>query len=166
MHGLYRDFRKELQPVFDFISERYNNDGDVVRALFARLKGHGRIDTQTDGLYSPLKCHRIHIPIITNGQVVFTIGGEEKGLGEGEMWEINNATLHAVDNHNDADRIHLIIDWVPNSTVRPEDKRPPPAPKKAAATAIPRYQGRIVGRNEPCPCHSGKKFKQCHGAPK
>jgi uncharacterized protein len=22
-----------------------------------------------------------------------------------------------------------------------------------------------VGRNEPCPCGSGKKFKQCHGAP-
>jgi hypothetical protein len=130
-----------------------------VRALFARIKGHGRIDTQTDGLYSLLKGHRIHIPIITNGQVVFTIGGEEKGLGEGEMWEVNNAKLHAVDNHNDADRIHLIIDWGPNSTVRPEDKRPPSArasaPIKAAATAIPRYQGRIVGRNEPC-----------HGAPK
>jgi preprotein translocase subunit SecA len=22
---------------------------------------------------------------------------------------------------------------------------------------------RKVGRNEPCPCGSGKKFKQCHG---
>jgi preprotein translocase subunit SecA len=21
-----------------------------------------------------------------------------------------------------------------------------------------------VGRNEPCPCGSGKKFKHCHGA--
>jgi preprotein translocase subunit SecA len=25
-------------------------------------------------------------------------------------------------------------------------------------------EGRKVGRNEPCPCGSGKKFKQCHGA--
>jgi preprotein translocase subunit SecA len=23
--------------------------------------------------------------------------------------------------------------------------------------------GRKVGRNDPCPCGSGKKFKQCHG---
>ncbi|MCF8005647.1 MAG: SEC-C domain-containing protein, partial [Chromatiaceae bacterium] len=23
--------------------------------------------------------------------------------------------------------------------------------------------GRKVGRNGPCPCGSGKKFKQCHG---
>ncbi|RYZ10379.1 MAG: hypothetical protein EOO73_01750 [Myxococcales bacterium] len=22
----------------------------------------------------------------------------------------------------------------------------------------------VVGRNEPCPCGSGKKFKKCHGA--
>lgn len=22
-----------------------------------------------------------------------------------------------------------------------------------------------VGRNEPCPCGSGKKYKQCHGSP-
>jgi len=26
------------------------------------------------------------------------------------------------------------------------------------------YQGRKVGRNELCPCGSGKKFKYCHGA--
>jgi uncharacterized protein YecA (UPF0149 family) len=22
----------------------------------------------------------------------------------------------------------------------------------------------VVGRNEPCPCGSGKKYKKCHGA--
>jgi len=26
--------------------------------------------------------------------------------------------------------------------------------------AIPSFK---VGRNEPCPCGSGKKYKQCHG---
>ncbi|CAM9519216.1 unnamed protein product, partial [Phaeothamnion confervicola] len=25
-----------------------------------------------------------------------------------------------------------------------------------------RYTGK-VGRNDPCPCGSGKKYKQCHG---
>ena len=29
--------------------------------------------------------------------------------------------------------------------------------------AIPRTWGK-VGRNEPCPCGSGKKYKHCHGA--
>jgi preprotein translocase subunit SecA len=33
------------------------------------------------------------------------------------------------------------------------------APRRAASATMP-----AVGRNEPCPCGSGKKFKQCHGA--
>ena len=34
--------------------------------------------------------------------------------------------------------------------------------KEAVATPYVR-EGRKVGRNEPCPCGSGKKYKQCHG---
>ena len=25
------------------------------------------------------------------------------------------------------------------------------------------HQGLKIGRNDPCPCGSGKKYKQCHG---
>ena len=113
-----------------------------------------------------MKCHRIHVPIITNDEVVFSVGGEELNMREGEMWEINNATLHAVENRSEQDRIHLIVDWVPNSTVRPEDKRPPAPPKPLRIGNAPTFEGRTVGRNEPCPCNSGKKFKHCHGAPR
>jgi preprotein translocase subunit SecA len=30
------------------------------------------------------------------------------------------------------------------------------------AEPSPEFRG--VGRNDPCPCGSGKKFKKCHGA--
>lgn len=34
----------------------------------------------------------------------------------------------------------------------------------AAAAALAAQTGeRKVGRNDPCPCGSGKKYKQCHG---
>ncbi|HSS66444.1 MAG TPA: SEC-C metal-binding domain-containing protein, partial [Gammaproteobacteria bacterium] len=60
---------------------------------------------------------------------------------------------------------------------RPEvAERAPPGPaaapqplgaSRSAAEEEPRMpfvrQGRKVGRNEPCPCGSGKKYKQCHG---
>jgi preprotein translocase subunit SecA len=36
-----------------------------------------------------------------------------------------------------------------------------PSPMPRATGANP-YEG--VGRNDPCPCGSGKKFKKCHGA--
>jgi preprotein translocase subunit SecA len=42
----------------------------------------------------------------------------------------------------------------------PGEELPPPAP--AAAEPFVR-ETRKVGRNEPCPCGSGKKYKQCHG---
>jgi preprotein translocase subunit SecA len=35
----------------------------------------------------------------------------------------------------------------------------------AAVPVAPFVRGeRKVGRNEPCPCGSGRKFKHCHGA--
>ena len=34
----------------------------------------------------------------------------------------------------------------------------------AASNGAPRATGQKVGRNEPCPCGSGKKYKACHGA--
>jgi preprotein translocase subunit SecA len=37
------------------------------------------------------------------------------------------------------------------------------AQKTATAKPVVR-EGQKVGRNEPCPCGSGKKYKQCHGA--
>ena len=37
-----------------------------------------------------------------------------------------------------------------------------PPPQQEDHTPYVR-EGRKIGRNEPCPCGSGKKFKQCHG---
>jgi preprotein translocase subunit SecA len=39
---------------------------------------------------------------------------------------------------------------------------PPSAPPGVGAAVANPYAG--VGRNDPCPCGSGKKFKKCHGA--
>jgi preprotein translocase subunit SecA len=45
----------------------------------------------------------------------------------------------------------------PTSSSRPQG--PPPPPRQQPAKAEVK-----VGRNDPCPCGSGKKFKNCHGA--
>jgi preprotein translocase subunit SecA len=39
---------------------------------------------------------------------------------------------------------------------------PPPASEETAGTFV--RSDRKIGRNEPCPCGSGKKYKNCHGA--
>jgi len=38
----------------------------------------------------------------------------------------------------------------------------PASEDRAASQPIRRF-GQKIGRNDPCPCGSGKKFKQCHG---
>ncbi|WP_026223741.1 preprotein translocase subunit SecA [Methylosarcina fibrata] len=44
-----------------------------------------------------------------------------------------------------------------------EEPMPPgPAREEPAAQPFVRY-GNKIGRNDPCPCGSGKKYKQCHG---
>jgi preprotein translocase subunit SecA len=44
-----------------------------------------------------------------------------------------------------------------------------PGPRGPSAPGLPLQAPFVrgdkkVGRNEPCPCGSGKKFKQCHGS--
>ena len=47
----------------------------------------------------------------------------------------------------------------------PEQAAGPVSRQPAAAPQAPFVRGdRKVGRNEPCPCGSGKKYKHCHGA--
>jgi preprotein translocase subunit SecA len=40
----------------------------------------------------------------------------------------------------------------------------PPRPQPRVAVQPVRREGPKVGRNDPCPCGSGQKFKKCHGA--
>jgi preprotein translocase subunit SecA len=57
--------------------------------------------------------------------------------------------------------------------VRPEDVATPQAKPKATAAAAPAARAPFrrpqslnfagVGRNDICPCGSGKRFKNCHG---
>jgi preprotein translocase subunit SecA len=52
-----------------------------------------------------------------------------------------------------------------NPAAEPEELLAPTASRAAAVAADEHntYLGMKVGRNDPCPCGSGKKFKQCHG---
>ncbi|MDD9892278.1 MAG: SEC-C metal-binding domain-containing protein, partial [Gammaproteobacteria bacterium] len=44
-------------------------------------------------------------------------------------------------------------------------QRPPQRQQAPRKPATVQRQMPKVGRNDPCPCGSGKKYKQCHGKP-
>lgn len=57
---------------------------------------------------------RLHIPIITNPDVVFILDNKRLIMNEGECWYINANFTHSVANNGFEDRIHLVIDGIRN----------------------------------------------------
>lgn len=55
---------------------------------------------------------RIHIPVITNPEVVFTCGGESVHMAAGECWVFDSFLLHTVRNKGSEQRVHLVLDTV------------------------------------------------------
>ena len=43
------------------------------------------------------------------------------------------------------------------------DGQRPPVGEETASSPVPMREGPKVGRNDPCPCGSGRKYKHCHG---
>ncbi len=82
--------------------------------MLVKLPAGKNIDKHFDGGSYLSVAKRHHIPIITNNKVWFTIDGEKKHLAEGEIWEIDNTKEHEVQNLGDKDRVHLIVDIIPN----------------------------------------------------
>jgi preprotein translocase subunit SecA len=66
----------------------------------------------------------------------------------------------AEDLESRAERIANVTYTAPTETGEVESKLDETT---ARAAALPAVAGRRVGRNDPCPCGSGKKYKQCHG---
>jgi hypothetical protein len=86
--------------------------GYFIRANLVRLKSGGEITAHTDGNFSLVHSHRIHLPIMTNDEVWFTVGSKTINIREGELYEINNRRTHSVKNAGSEDRVHLIMDYV------------------------------------------------------
>ena len=111
---LYVEFEKQLRPVIRHIANFYQDNGFVLRILLAKLRAGGKIEEHVDTGFSLLTVHRIHVPLITNDDTVFHVGGEETRMRAGEFWEIDNSRKHAVENDGVDDRVHMIVDWMPN----------------------------------------------------
>jgi hypothetical protein len=61
---------------------------------------------------------RLHIPILTNPDVEFILGGERVEMRPGECWYMDFNLPHSVVNNGATDRIHLVVDGHVNDWVR------------------------------------------------
>lgn len=129
-HPALKEYAALLEPLQAHIVSYYgksmrqkkviarNGPGYFIRIVLLRLNPHSHISEHVDDGYSLIRCHRIHVPIITSDDCVFRVGESSKYMRTGEMWEINNRHIHAVANDGDDARVHLVFDFVqPGETV-------------------------------------------------
>lgn len=106
---------KLVEPIVKDLENIHN--GKMGRVIFPKLSANKDIPAHIDGGDYLDVVRRHHIPIITNDNVFFRVGDETINMAEGECWEINNMKTHEVNNKSSEDRVHLLIDIIPNEYI-------------------------------------------------
>ena len=85
--------------------------GEVLsRSRFMRLNAGCEVGLHVDFNYHWYSRVRIHIPIVTDPNVIFHCGAGHLHMGAGECWIFDSWRRHRVVNGSTEDRIHLVID--------------------------------------------------------
>lgn len=114
--SIFHEHHERFSPYIDEVILAAITHVGIVKtkqAMFTKLKANTLIPRHRDRGPLTAKTHRIHIPIITNTECIFSVGDEYKNLGPGQIWIIDNVNrYHSVENNGENDRIHLIIDAI------------------------------------------------------
>jgi len=122
------------------------------------------IDDEIDDEFLTLEIFDGHIgnspPAVENGKIVSMDIGEECIIADSNEADfISN--IDKWDN-NAQKRINQFIELTPDMDTN--QTRTMGVSTGFFEKVKPNYANQKVGRNKPCPCGSGKKFKYCHGA--
>jgi hypothetical protein len=110
LHENYERFSAYVDEAI-LATKQYLGEVKAKQAMLTRLKAGAAIPRHKDEGPLTAKTHRIHVPVITNTECVFTVGSESKSLEAGHIWVIDNVNrYHSVENKGTASRVHLIID--------------------------------------------------------
>jgi hypothetical protein len=109
---LWAEWKHLLEPVMQSATADYGYArGMYPRVMLARMAAGGVIQPHRDANPAAKWPHKIHVPIVTNDQVIFRVEGAQYVMPEGEAVEVNNMGVHAVENGGQTDRIHLIFEY-------------------------------------------------------
>lgn len=108
--------RELVSPIIKSLESIHN--GKVGKCLFIKLPANKSVGEHTDKMDYLGAVRRHHIAITTNEDVTFFVNKESKNMKVGECWEINNSLPHSVENNGSTDRIHLLLDILPNQFIK------------------------------------------------
>lgn len=104
--------KNQLRQIYDILEDKF--DGKIVRCEVINMSANSRIRDHKDRSDVLYYSRRFHIPLKTNSLCFFTVNNETVNMLEGNLYEINNIKWHNVENKSSENRIHLIIDVMPN----------------------------------------------------
>ncbi|MBU2881399.1 aspartyl/asparaginyl beta-hydroxylase domain-containing protein [Psychrosphaera sp. B3R10] len=82
----------------------------VGRSRLMRLEAGAEVPLHSDINYHWYDRVRIHIPIVTDEQVIFYCGDKQVHMAEGDAWIFDSWKNHRVVNASDKTRVHLVVD--------------------------------------------------------
>lgn len=113
---LDKDMYDLVYPIIKELEDRMV--GQSARVLLIKLNANSKVFIHKDSGDYLSSVRRFHIPILTNENVFYTVGGEEIHMEEAKCYEINNMKMHSVNNESEFDRVHLLIDIMPESETK------------------------------------------------
>ena len=126
-------FEKPIRPVLAIAADFFDGSpegqalaqkhgvGYFVRARLLRILHAAMLDSAADTSYSETHAHRLHVPLISNNRVEFTVGEETLCLPAGEIYEINNVRARRIANASAKPCVHLVLEYVRKGEVPPQD---------------------------------------------
>ena len=107
---------KAIKELLDIYNElEYYYEGKIIRCEIVKMLKNTKIPKHVDGGPLLYYSRRVHVPIITNKKITFTVMDNTIHMKKGGWYEINNQLPHSVNNETDIDRVHIIIDVLPDN---------------------------------------------------
>lgn len=112
------DLEGEMAPTEQLLAMPYTRQimGEIGgvwgRSRLMGLRAGGEVPQHVDSHYYWRTHWRIHIPVITNPQVLFSCGPETVHMKPGECWLFDSFRWHRVVNGGAEQRVHLVLDTV------------------------------------------------------
>lgn len=115
------------------------------RSRFMRLAAGCEVSEHVDVHHHWFNRVRVHVPVVTNPDVIFHCGDEHRHMAAGECWIFDTWRLHRVHNGGQQPRTHLVIDTAGSSRFWEMASRALAA-ERAARPLEPRFVPFVEGR--------------------
>lgn len=104
----WHGFKTQADPVVNLLMLLFPGCAADTRMLSAVMPGHD-IAPHTDEQSANWRV-RVHVPLLTNDQSCFMVGGVNHHLSPGKAYLVNTEASHAVMNEGQTPRVHFMFD--------------------------------------------------------